>query len=94
MSCTTRVALTTFSKVEHGTIRIDHRCFHICCVTATSPPAKDAGDQHFIKDDRNLAETPVRQFVGQFTAANAASLPERIKAFIKDKQYPLHIGAQ
>jgi hypothetical protein len=63
--------------------------FKFVALRPPTPPPTDAADQHFISDDRKPQDTPVGRFVDQFNVGNAASLPERIRAFIKDQGYSL-----
>jgi hypothetical protein len=63
--------------------------FKFVALRPPAPPSKDAADQEFIRDDRPASETPVGRFLGQFTAANAASLPDKIKSLVKEKKYDL-----
>jgi hypothetical protein len=63
--------------------------FKFVALRPPTPPSRDAASINFTYDDREAAQTPVGHFVSQFSPDNAASIPDKLKAFIADQRYDL-----
>jgi hypothetical protein len=63
--------------------------FKFVSLRPPSPPSGDSAQTNFISDGRSAHETPVGRFVAQFTAQNAGTFPEKLKAFIAEQKYTL-----
>ncbi len=63
--------------------------FKFVALRPPTPPSKEASDYHFIRDERNAADTPVGRFVSQFNVDSAARIPDALRAFIKEQGYDL-----
>jgi hypothetical protein len=63
--------------------------FKFVSLRPPSPPSGDSATINFITDGRTAPETPVGRFVAQFNAENAATFPDKLKAFIAAQQYTL-----
>lgn len=61
--------------------------FKFVALRAPMPPSRDASAINFTTDDRDAARTPVGRFVGQFTPETIGSLPEKLRAIIKENDY-------
>jgi hypothetical protein len=63
--------------------------FKFVSIRPPTPPSPDAANNSFTVDERLPRETPVGRFVAQFTTQNAATIPEKIKAFIASQKFDL-----
>lgn len=63
--------------------------FKFVSLRPPSPPSGDSAQTNFISDGRPALDTPVGRFVAQFTAQNAGTFPDKLKAFIAEQKYTL-----
>ena len=64
--------------------------FKFVALRPPTPPSQDAASINFTYDDRAAAQTPVARFVSQFNPDNAATIPDKLKAFISEQHYDLN----
>ncbi|MBS0424546.1 MAG: hypothetical protein JSR71_09035 [Proteobacteria bacterium] len=70
-------------------MNIQSDLFKFVALRPPMPPSQDAASRNFTADDRTAKDTPVGRFVAQFNVENAATIPERLKAFIAAQKYDL-----
>jgi len=64
--------------------------FKFVALRPPTPPSQDRTQCNFTLDDRLASRTPLARFLAQLNQDNVATLPAKLKEFIREQKYDLH----